>query len=165
MADHDKDFRPPVRRQEPRRFEPPPWEREAFEKRKQEAEPATESPATVSPAEESAPTSETRVQAEQKEPLTGSEVEEKVMLEMLAGLAAEEPDSSGAIKTVAFAAALLLVVLGGVLIVWGVAALVSSAATGAVGTVGGSVMLLFGSGFIGAAIWLTIRTLRQQGVL
>lgn len=165
MSDQELNFRPPVQRRQPRRFEPPPWEKEAFEAARETAEE------TGREQEHGHVESEEQVRTQEQEskrsdePAAAGGVEERVMLEMLADLAAQEPKADKAVHRVAYASALFLVLVGGVLIVWGMAALVSSSTTGMVGTLGGSVMLLFGAGFTGAAVWLAIRTLRQQGVL
>jgi len=66
---------------------------------------------------------------------------------------------------VAIASAIVLGSIGGVLIIWAMAAMVGSQKSGATGAVGGLVLLVFGAGFVFGALWLAYRTLRQRGVL
>jgi hypothetical protein len=177
----DKQFnlRVPAEVKQPRRFEPPPWERDAFEKVQRQREAEKQEPLPAAVEQEAAASAEPLAdpvvvddgaQSQGSPPrktasVSGEQIEERVLLEMLAGLAAEEPSSEPTYRKISHAASLLLVALGGVLIVWGMAALMSAGTTGMVGSLGGGVMLFFGSGFIGGAAWMTVKTLRQQGVL
>ena len=87
------------------------------------------------------------------------------MVEMLAGLAAEEPKPTDAYVPVALGTGLGLLALGGVLLVWAMAALVGSRQTGSMGQVGGAGLGLFGVFFLSMGVWLVYRTLKQRGVL
>jgi hypothetical protein len=84
---------------------------------------------------------------------------------MLASLSAEEPTSYEGLWRAAIVASILLGAIGAVLIVWSMAALVGARRSGAIGVTGGLILLLFGAGFVTGALWLTVRTLRQRGVL
>lgn len=183
MDDREFNLRAPADRRQPRQFEPPPWEREAFEEARRQREQAAQQEQSGSaepgpvPAEpdRSGHGSATHATAAAEEPgpaqgreQDGSEkpgIEERAMLEMMARLAAEEPKADTAYHKIAYAASMFIAALGCLLLVWGMAALVGSSKTGAVGVMGGSVMLLFGAGFIGTAAWMLVRTMRQQGVL
>jgi len=185
VSDNGFDFRPPPSRREPKRFEPPPWEADAFEElqRKKteekadedltsaigelagEQEPGLEAQVPqVGPAADAIP----EAAAEPDEPAAkagSGGVDDKTVLELLARLAEEEPPASQDYWKVAIGSALLMGALGLVLVIWGMAALVGSRTTGAVGSFGGTVLLLFGGLSIAAALWLVVRTLRQRGVL
>ena len=87
------------------------------------------------------------------------------MLEMLAGLAAEEPKPTTVYVPVALGTGLGLLALGGVLLIWAMAALVGSRQTGSMGQVGGAGLGLFGVFFLSMGVWLVYRTLKQRGVL
>jgi hypothetical protein len=193
VSDGGFDFRKrPADRRQPKAFEPPPWEADAFEelrRRKSEedearaasaaAEPARADagparPAAAGPAPgagpapvEAVPEPDAQAGAAEaaQEAATGGQLDERQVLEMMAELAAEEPDVRRTAGNVAIASAMLLIALGGVLIVWGMAAFAGSRSTGTVGTFGGTALFMFGAGFIAAAIWLLVRTLRQRGVL
>lgn len=185
MNDQGFDFHPPHQRREPKRFEPPPWEADAFqelqrklgeEQAEEEIASAIESleadgaeaPVPANPAVDAAREAQTvgaGWAAKPDEPVGEGGVDDRVVLEMLAGLAAEEPPATRGVWKVAIASALLLGALGLVLVIWGVAAVVGSKTTGVVGSFGGTVLLVFGAGFVAAALWLVVRTLRQRGVL
>ena len=93
------------------------------------------------------------------------ELDERKVTEMLAELSAEEPSSYDGLWKAAIASAILLGAIGAVLIVWSMAAIVGARRSGAVGLTGGLILLFFGAGFVTGALWLTVRTLRQRGVL
>ncbi len=160
---------PPSERREPKRFEPPPWERDAFLERERQQAQESEAPVADQPAAPEAAPAEAPSEPEPGPPMVAEKkpavIEEARMIELMAGLAAEEPKAGAGLWRFAIGVALFLAALGGVLVIWGVAAIVGSSRTGAVGATGGSVILLFGGGFIAAAVWLTLRTLRQRGVL
>lgn len=176
MGDDGFDFHRPQRR-ESKRFEPPPWEQEAFEelqKKRAEnsAEPSVEQPVPASEPVEVVQREEVAMPIPVPPPVTKAPetepakvVPDAKVLEMLALLAEEEPRETGALWKVAIAAALMLFCLGVVMVIWGMAAIVGSRSSGATGVTGGSILLMFGAGFIGAAAWLVVRTLRQRGVL
>lgn len=152
------EFTPPPRR-EARTFEPPPWEREAFEelRRKREAELAA---AAESESELVPERGEVNGQEGEK-----SEVSEGQVVAMLAQLAAQEPDANRPITTVAFVMASICGVFGLVLLVWGGVALASARQSGRVGMIGGSLFIFVGIAAILFALWLSVKTLRQRGVL
>jgi hypothetical protein len=181
MDDQGFDFAPTERRA-PKPFEPPPWERDAFEelKRKQaeEGPPAAaeereedQAPSTVPTAPASAeqsgrePEQVKETAPGSQEPDDGAEVDEAQVIEMLAGLAEEDPARPQGYFTVAFGAGLLMVAIGGVLVIWAMAALVSSRQTGWVGQWSGAGLGLFGAFFLGMGVWMLYRTLKQRGVL
>jgi len=58
-----------------------------------------------------------------------------------------------------------MVAFGAVFLIWGMAALVAARRVGAIGMLGGSVLLLFGAGFVVGGLYVVARNLRQQGVL
>jgi len=167
------DFQPQPRR-ESRQFEPPPWEQEAFEelqrKRAEEAEAERllqaraepEPPADSEPVAVQAATQPETV-PEGEQPAAG-ELDEARVTAMLAELAEEEPRARG-LWRVALVVALLLGAIGMVLTAWGFTALMAARGGGALALMGGSFLLMFGIGFIATAVWLGVRTLRQQGVL
>jgi hypothetical protein len=163
------DFTQPERR-EPKGFEPPPWEKEAFEELRRRREQAPAQADAVEGAESGVPGAiEEPAGVAEEKPTTGDGsprvVEDREVVVMLASLAAEEPNAQHGIHAVALSAAAVLVVFGLVLVVWGVVALVRSGRTGDVGLLGGSLFLFFGVAAVGFAVWLTVRTLRQRGVL
>lgn len=190
MADDGFDFHTPERR-EAKQFEPPPWEREAFEEleRKradqevgqrppvdQAAAGATQAPPDAPEREvERGPVSEAAVgqgvaagraaQPGSEDAPVGPTLDEARVTEMLAGLSAEEPRSAEGLWRAAIGSAIVLGAIGVVLVVWAIAAIVSARRSGAVGLTGGLILLFFGAGFVAGALWLTVRTLRQQGVL
>ena len=96
---------------------------------------------------------------------TSKTLDDKKVAAMLIDLKVEEPPAMREVWKVAMVAATLVGVIGAVLVMWGTAALVTAKRTGQIGLFGGVVLLLFGAGFIGAALWLAERTLRQRGVL
>jgi len=169
VEDQGFDFKPGQKR-EAKRFEPPPWERDAFERlqrgRELEAEPtpAPEAPAAQA-AEEPENVAEGRADAWAEDRAQGAQPDEATMTEMLADLAAQEPPASRDYLGVSIGAALILGALGGMLVVWGMAALVSAGRTGWMGQVSGVGLGLFGAFFFGMGVWLLYRTLKQRGVL
>jgi hypothetical protein len=192
VDDQGFDFRQPAHTREPKRFEPPPWEREAFadleRKREQEAA-AAQAPTEPegAPAEPSPPVPDDTEAAQSAGPGAhaggqpadggngdapagvgdaGAEpLDERVVIEMMAGLAAEEPSAKTSFFAVGVGSAIVLVAIGGVLMVWGMAALVGARATGWVGQMGGVGLGMFGVFFFGMGVWLLYRTLKQRGVL
>lgn len=190
MSDKDFDLHRPTTRREVKRFEPPPWEREAFEelqRRKAEQEQAEQEQAEMSSAEEAIAQAPQQVGSEPQtaqgnatevEPRTSEpsstpghaaeqkpQVPEHVVIEMMAELSAQEPSIQPAVHTVSLISALTVAAIGTVMMLWGIAALVGSRTTGAIGAFGGTVLLLFGAAAIAGAVWLAVRTLRQRGVL
>jgi hypothetical protein len=180
VSDSGFDFRTPPRR-EVKRFEPPPWERDAFdelERKKteeqseaKEAEPQQESsPGTRDELNTPEPTAERDEAVEGTEapvqpPEEAAELDEKQVLEMMADLAAEEPRIHEMTWKPALFSALVVGAFGVVMVVWGIAAMVKTRGAGLVGVAGAIVLLGFGFGFVVLALWITVRTLRQRGVL
>lgn len=194
MGDEGFDFGG-AKRREAKRFEPPPWEKDAFEelerKRAEEAQAAealrAKELADRTAAEEAGPATTERAAAPADassaiEPEAGKserqashpaeaggeaagELDDKQVAEMLAGLAAEEAPVASKAWMVAIASSIVIGAIGGMLIIWAMAALVSSPDSGATGMIAGMVLLVFGAGFVFGALWLAVRTLRQRGVL
>lgn len=177
MSDGGFDFSKAPERREPKPFEPPPWEREAFEdlkRRRENQVPVAEVPAAdevkveppvETPVREVAAPVESEPAAKSGPKTEAAALDEAKVLEMLAGLAGEEPDLRKATRWVAFTAALALGSLGTVLLVWGMAAIVGLRDKGMTGMFGGAILLMFGAGFVGSAVWLVYRTIKRQGVL
>ena len=190
VGDHGFNFSQPPRR-ERKTFEPPPWEHEQYDelarKAGQTEPPSAEDQAAEGAREES---SKTRIPshvatsdasegaadaardtaaggmvAVHETGTTSKTLDDKKVAAMLIDLQVEEPPAMREVWKVAMVAATLVGVIGAVLVMWGVAALVTAKRTGQIGLFGGVVLLLFGAGFIGAALWLAERTLRQRGVL
>jgi hypothetical protein len=188
VDDQGFEFRPPPSRREPQAFEPPPWEKEAFQEleRRRAPEEAAGEDGEEGPIGSEVPQDESESEAADEASVdkdsearrtaavdeaarpSGSEgagVPHSVVLEMMAGLAAEEPRATEAYSNVALATGLFLGALGGVLVVWSIAALVGSRTTGWIGQVTGAGLGLFGVFFFGMGVWLLYRTLKQRGVL
>jgi hypothetical protein len=182
------DFHTPPRR-EAKQFEPPPWEQDAFDElerkkaeqaaavqaiadmqreKQDEAErlAAQEAVRQAGPADDEA---QSATAGKDQGPEAGgrqaTELDDRKVAAMLAELSAEEPSAMKGLWKTAMAAAILLAAIGVVLIVWALAAFVGIRRTGAVGAGSGAVLLFFGAGFVGGAWWLTVRTLRDRGVL
>lgn len=193
MSDQDFDFHRPAERREAKQFEPPPWERDAFEelqrRRSQEENVSTNAPEEAveqnpqaergtgtsggDPTTGEAPVAKEPIGGHQVEPpapvKTGAQakhqVDERVVIELMAGLKAEEPSVQPAVQWISLFSALVIAAIGTVMILWGMAALIGSRASGPTGAFGGTVLLFFGAAAIAGAVWLTVRTLRQRGVL
>lgn len=133
------------------------------------SEQAAEQGATVSAEtirSEEAAGDATAPPGQEGEPETGqTAIEDERVSRMLARLSEEEPRGHEGVWAVALGAALVLGAIGGVLIVWAMAAMVGAPRSGATGIAGGLVLLVFGAGFVFGALWLAYRTLRQRGVL
>lgn len=164
MDDQGFDFRKNTERREPKRFEPPPWERDVFPTEAPERVDE-EPPAEVSAGPERAEKPEPEV--EKKDP-TAKAPSDAEIIELLAGLAQEEPDTSRVITNATLASVIGLTAFGMVLLVWGMAAFVraGAAAAGAgLARTGAATMGIFGAGFIASAMWLLYRLMKQRGVL
>ena len=192
MADPGSEFRPRARR-EARQFEPPPWERAEFDRlarERAEDEAAQAAVAAVAEAAQAASTpdmelaqaapADAPVLAVAAEPaevteaqvVTADEPAAKPagpdpakVTELMAGLAAEEPSAHGAYWKASVAAGTIVVVLGVMFVTWGVVALVRSRGSGVAGVFGGSVLVMFGGGFVVGGLYVVLKNLRQQGVL
>jgi hypothetical protein len=184
VPDEGFDFR---ERREAKRFEPPPWEREQFEelarkRAEEEADRAQEAEREVAPTkpggldaaagpeQAAGPETGETTESEPAEDRAGSDaraggVEDARLNEMLADLAIEEIPSARGVWKVSVAVGGIMVAFGAVFLFWGIAALVAVKKTGAIGTFGGSVLLLFGIGFVSGGVYLVVKNLRQQGVL
>ena len=77
----------------------------------------------------------------------------------------EDPPFGEELWKVAVAAGAVLASVGAILVVWGVFAIATVRRTGATGSLGGGILVVFGLGFVGVGGWMAFRTLRQQGVL
>ena len=163
MDDQGFDFRKRPERREPKRFEPPPWEQPepaaAPEVRAVQEERAVEEvPEPAAPVEKGP--------AKQSEAASGPT--EAELIELLAGLAQEEPDTSRVITNATLASVIGLTAFGMVLLVWGMAAFVRAGAAEAgagLARTGAATMGVFGAGFIASAMWLLYRLMKQRGVL
>lgn len=183
VSDSGFDFKAPKRR-EAKRFEPPPWERDAFEELQRgtasENQPAPEETPSQEgddeqggpkPTREMGPESKTPVDLKRTvlgKPIATKEVgalDEKQVLEMMAHLAEQEPDLYEKAWKPAIASSLIVLAIGAVMTVWGVAAMVKTRSAGLTGVASSLVLLVFGLGFVAVAAWLIVRTLRQRGVL
>lgn len=182
MSDQDFNFNPPPRRDAKKAFEPPPWEQDQFEElaRRKEAEKAAvevslgsasgealpvephEGPPLATPVGETAPLQTRGTQATAAAP--GDDPDPRIET-MLMGLRSEEPPFGRQLWKVALAAAVVLALVGAVLTVWGLFALAAARRTGALGALGGGILISFGLGFVAVGGWMVFRTLRQQGVL
>jgi len=164
-------------RREAKSFEPPPWEKEAFEqlrRRKGDTEappeqqappaeiPAHQSPVVHLPQSAEAPDAAESTTAA-REPV--AQVDEGRVVEMMAELAAQEPDAQKGLHSLAIGVSAAMGVFGLVLIVWGVVALARSGGSGRIGVIGGSLFFAFGAAAVVFAVWLMVKTLRQRGVL
>lgn len=173
MSDGGFDFRKVPEHKTPKPFEPPPWEKEAFDELKRKREQEVPAPAVaqapVEPVQVEegplAPATEPRRTAGSAAGERRPQLDEKQVIEMLAGLAEEEPDLAKTTRRVAFVTAIVLGALGMVLMVWGMAAIVGLRGKGPIGFAGGAILEMFGIGFLGAAVWLVYRTLKRQGVI
>jgi hypothetical protein len=166
-------------RREAKSFEPPPWEKEAFEqlrRRKDDApEPAGHEETTATDPEPDAaggsvkkPQVEAEGAGEAKgdaRPPAAAQVDEGTVVEMMAKLAAQEPDAQRSLHALALSVSAAMGVFGLVLIVWGVVALARSGESGRIGVIGGSLFFAFGAASAVFAVWLMVKTLRQRGVL
>ncbi|HSK48733.1 MAG TPA: hypothetical protein VLA05_12140, partial [Coriobacteriia bacterium] len=172
----------PVERRDRKSFEPPPWERQAFEELERqratetalssESEPVQELAGTAGPTGAEAVPPVTTFEAARARHADASDgeqggggVSEAEMLELLAGLAQEEPPPVKSLLGVAIGSGLVLVALGGMLMIWGIAALVGARRTGWIGQVTGGGLGMFGVFFLGMGVWMLYRTLKQRGVL
>jgi len=147
-------------RQETHEVEPPPPSVEA-----EGAEPVPPSGGAVEPPGDTPEGKVTDVQLVQPAGTAKAAADDPRVVEMLAGLAVEEPPVHKGFWKVAIASAIVLGAIGGVLIIWAMAAFVGAQKSGATGVIGGGVLLVFGAGFVFGALWLAVRTLRQRGVL
>ena len=180
MDEQGFDFKPSERR-EPKPYEPPPWERDAFEELQRAQpeksvvpakEPEQEGAESVAPQEPASSAASEQSSAPDDQIAEAAAVgperpalDEARVIEMLSELSAEEPAKPNEYFAVGFGAGLVLVAIGGVLIVWGMAALVSSRQTGWVGQWSGAGLGMFGVFFMGMGVWMLYRTLKQRGVL
>lgn len=183
----DDEFRvPPANRREARRFEPPPWEADAFKELElrratKETREDTGTGAVGATADEH--TGQSVAGGVADEPASRSvgpagsesgaapaggaasraELDDEVVAALMARLRDEEPSAANywvAWVVVGF----LMMVLGSVMLIWAMAAYMKPDA-GQVGTTGGSILLLFGAGFIGGGAWFIYRGLKKRGVL
>ncbi len=182
-------------RRDRRSFEPPPWERDQYEELDQQAgkkteesggegaAPAAQAPVADAPAAAAAPTAipaeagggTTRLSpADVPEVVPanrrggagpgGDEIDPAQMAELMAGLKSEEPTASGFWK-LGLAVAAGMVVLGAVMMVWGIVGLMATRGAGQVGWMAAAVLISFGIGFIAVGAWFAYKNLQKQGVL
>ncbi len=144
-------------RRTPRSFQPPPWEAEQFtEARRTGAdshEPIPEP--TASPKPEAG-------QASGEDRRANTDVAR--MDVMLMRLRSEEPSAATQYRKVGIAAGVFLLVLGLMLVVWGLTALAATYGKGAAGMVGASALLLMGGLFGGVGVWVLVKSTREREV-
>jgi hypothetical protein len=193
VSDQDFNFTPPPRREAKKKaFEPPPWERDQFDElaRRKDAEQHDEAEqaeeAAVTAALEEASTKAADEAPEATAPTEGLGAEEAGELAgqrlpqpagalgmdddprveaMLQVLKSEEPPFGTQLWKVSLAAGAVLASVGLVMTVWGFFAIAATARAGALGSLGGGILVAFGLGFVGVGGWMAFRTLRQRGVL
>jgi hypothetical protein len=181
VSDQDFNFSQPPRREAKKAFEPPPWEQDQFEElaRRKEAEKSVaeiavslEGPAqgvlSEEPNTQDRPASDVRetADAQRGETAPDEAADEELRIEtMMLGLRNEEPPFGTQLWKFAIAAGAVLVAVGIVIVVWGIFAISAASRTGALGSLGGGVLVIFGLGFAGLGGWIALKTLRQQGVL
>lgn len=96
------------------------------------------------------------------------EIDQAQLLEMMAGLRAEEPSVNEAVHSIGLFWAVAIGLVGLMTLTWSGFAFVRAAqATSGkqLGLVGGMILAVFGLLFIGMAIWIVQRILRQRGVI
>jgi len=163
-------------RREPKRFEPPPWERSKFDelarrRAEEEAKQAEEAESAVQAAREPAEVEQTHTATEDERPVVAEQEEARAGVDpmqleaMMSQLQAEETPISTGLWRAGIAAAVFLLVLGAVIMIWGVVALRATRGAGPTGTMGATILLFFGVAFIAMAVWTAIRSLRQRGAL
>lgn len=169
-------------RRAPKAFEPPPWERAHFDelaKNKQAeesdarttsepgglpAEAASEAAGTTGPGnrpEESGGTGDVKGQGTD----SSAKVDDAALVEMMANLAAEEPPATQGLWQLGVIVAVGIGALGLMMLVIGAVGLSKTADSGPIGVLGGTILVGFGIGMIAIAVWMTVRTLKQRGVL
>jgi len=84
---------------------------------------------------------------------------------LLSQLKQQEPKTSESLWKMGLFFALIVGIIGLVLTVWGVTGIIAGRENGATAFVGGTIMIFFGLLFVSMAAWLSVRTMRQQGVL
>jgi hypothetical protein len=169
VSDQGFNFNPPPRREGKKAFEPPPWERDQFEElaRRREAEQVV----TAAPAGETTAATEGVAGASQPEAPAPSIASRKSLEEdprvqaMMVGLKKEEASNRMDPWRVVVSAGVVLASVGGVLVVWGAFAMAAARGSGAMGLLGGGVLVVFGCVFFGVGLWIALRILRQRGVL
>lgn len=169
-------------RRAPKAFEPPPWEREQFDelaknKQAEEAEatpppgpgdlPAEEAPEPADAKEPGQWTAEPVASGGSVDPRTESsaKVDDAALVEMMATLAAEEPPATQGLWQLGVIVAVGIGALGLMMLVIGAVGLSKTADSGPIGVLGGTILVGFGIGMIAIAVWMTVRTLKQRGVL
>lgn len=166
-------------RKQPKEFEPPPWEQDQFDelaRRREELQKETEldealAAMAVSQAQQKQESSEEReveeAAGEEGEPKESggsgeNAVDAKLMESMLTQLKMEEPANDPSLWKVSVALSSVSILIGLMLVVWGVAALVRNTGE-ATGVIGGAILLLFGGFFIGLGGWMAVRSLKERG--
>jgi hypothetical protein len=181
VSDQEFNFSQPPRREAKKAFEPPPWEQDQFEElaRRKDAEKAVaEIAVSLDGPTQEASTEESKAQGpaardvctmegpQGGEAAVGEAADEELRIEtMMLGLRNEEPPFGTQLWKFAIAAGAVLVAVGIVIVIWGIFAVSVASRTGALGSLGGGVLVIFGLGFAGLGGWIALKTLRQQGVL
>lgn len=165
-------------RREARRFEPPPWEKgqfEELERRRAEEHADLEldealadldsRPLEPEEAGDQAPLDDAPRNVQAAGGSAPSGPDDAAVAAMLAQLAAEEPGGERSYWKAGVAVAVLLGALGFVLVVWGIAGMLSARRSGQVGLAGGTGLIVIGGLFIGACVWVVTSNLRKRGVI
>ncbi len=176
VNDSEFNFKSPKRR-EAKRFDPPPWEKDAFEQlqhrktaEEQEHVEQVDAPSKGAEVAETQTPPATgqpgEVQFEERVPQSeSSTLEDRHVIEMMARLAEQEPKLQEKTWKPAVFSAMVAGALGSMLTVWGVVALFRGWSAGLTAVAAALVLIVFGIGFVAIGIWMTVRTLRQRGVL
>jgi hypothetical protein len=94
----------------------------------------------------------------------GQEISQAELMELMASLRTEDPPATGVWK-LGLVVAAFMAVLGAVLIMWGIVALMATRGAGQLGSMGATVLIVFGAGSIAVAAWTAYKNLQRQGVL
>lgn len=176
VNDAEFDFKSPERR-EAKRFDPPPWEKDAFEQLQQRktaeehvhVEQVGTAPKGAMAAETQMPPTEVQLgegrSGESAPQSESSTLEDGHVIEMMARLAEQEPKLQEKTWKPAVFLAMVAGALGLMLTIWGVVALFRGWSAGLTAVAAALVLIVFGIGFVAIGIWMTVRTLRQRGVL
>lgn len=171
-------------RREAKGFEPPPWEQEQFEelqRRRAEERAAREAETESEPRAPALAPTEQAQEARQEEGAgaraeeattasagsaeDGPQLDDKVAARMLAELSAEEPRANRGFWRIGLASSASVIVLGAVLMIWGIVGLMRTMNSGPTGVMGGLILIIMGVSFISMGAWTAYRSLQQRGVL
>ncbi len=167
-----------AQRRQARQFEPPPWERDKFDELKRSR--AEEEPVPEGADAGSLPPGEVVLDAPplgafDTAPTPGASggseiagIDEERLDTMMFELRAEEPSARQAGWQLRVAVAVFLLIVGTVMILWGMVALVKvtriEAEQRMLAGLVSLAFLIFGAGFIGLSGWLGYQVYQQRGV-